>query len=120
MASLENKSGDFVAPDLKAAEDALASVKMPEDLRCWLPDPEGKDSYPIVTYTWLLCYKKYPDAASSKALKSVDQVLPDRRQKIECRDGLRAAAARGRGQGDQGLGKHQAVNQPSNDCRFRL
>jgi phosphate transport system substrate-binding protein len=71
VASLENKSGAFVAPDLKAAEAALASVKMPEDLRAWLPDPEGKESYPIVTYTWLLCYKKYPDAARSKALKDV-------------------------------------------------
>ncbi len=71
VAALENKSGAFIAPDLKAAQAALASVKMPADLRCWLPDPEGKDSYPIVTYTWLLCYKKYPDAASSKALKDV-------------------------------------------------
>ena len=82
VASLENKSGAFVAPDLKAAEAALESVKMPADLRCWLPDPEGKDSYPIVTYTWLLCYKTYPDAASAKALKSVIKYCLTEGQKV--------------------------------------
>jgi phosphate transport system substrate-binding protein len=25
----------------------------------WASDPEAKDAYPIVTYTWLLCYRKY-------------------------------------------------------------
>ena len=25
----------------------------------WASDPAAKEAYPIVTYTWLLCYKKY-------------------------------------------------------------
>jgi phosphate transport system substrate-binding protein len=43
---------------------------MPEDLIAWAPDPEGDESYPIVTYTWLLCYKSYP-ADKGKVLKDV-------------------------------------------------
>jgi phosphate transport system substrate-binding protein len=40
---------------LKPAED----FQMPARFRIWLPDPPGEDAYPIVTYTWLLCYKDY-------------------------------------------------------------
>lgn len=35
---------------------------MPENLRLFLPDPDGKDSYPIVTYSGLLLSKPYDDA----------------------------------------------------------
>jgi phosphate transport system substrate-binding protein len=71
MAVLENKSGKYVKPDLASAQAALADVKLPPDLRAWIPDPAGDAAYPIVTYTWLLCYKQYPDAAVASALKSV-------------------------------------------------
>jgi phosphate transport system substrate-binding protein len=71
MATIENKSGKMIKPDLKSAEVALSSVELPEDLRVWIPDPEAPEAYPIVTYTWLLCYKKYEDAAKAKALKEV-------------------------------------------------
>jgi len=71
MAALENKAGKFVKADLKSAEKSLSSVALPADLRAWLPDPTGDEAYPIVTYTWLLCYKKYDDPKISKALKSV-------------------------------------------------
>ena len=71
MASLENKSGKFVKPSLESGQAALANVEMPEDLRAWLPDPEGEDAYPIVTYTWLLCYKQYDDPQKAETLKNV-------------------------------------------------
>jgi phosphate transport system substrate-binding protein len=71
MANLENKAGKFVAAEQKSEEAALSSVELPPDLRAWLPDPSGDEAYPIVTYTWLLCYKKYDDPKISKALKSV-------------------------------------------------
>lgn len=71
MATLENKAGKFVAATDASGQAALAAVNMPEDLVAWLPDPEGEGSYPIVTYTWLLCYKKYPDAQKAAALKEV-------------------------------------------------
>jgi phosphate transport system substrate-binding protein len=49
----------------------LATVSLPENLVAWVPDPPGKESYPIVTFTWLLCYRKYDDAKKLTALKDV-------------------------------------------------
>ena len=69
MASLQNKSGNFVAPDIASASSTLSNVQLPENLRIWPVDPEGANDYPIVSFTWLLLYKKYPDAAKLKALK---------------------------------------------------
>jgi phosphate transport system substrate-binding protein len=71
MAALENKAGKFVKASTPSAQASLAAVEMPSDLMAWLPDPTGDDSYPIVTYTWLLCYKRYGDANKLKALKGV-------------------------------------------------
>ncbi len=71
MAILENKAGKFVKATTASAEASLAGVEMPADLMAWAPDPAGDDSYPIVTYTWLLCYKHYDDANKLKALKDV-------------------------------------------------
>jgi phosphate transport system substrate-binding protein len=71
MASLENKSGTYVKPDLATGQGALASVQLPANLRAWITDPTGAQAYPIVTYTWLLCYKKYKDPQKLAALKSV-------------------------------------------------
>lgn len=72
-ALLENKSGKYVKGDLATGKDALASVQLPANLRAWITDPTGAGSYPIVTYTWLLCYKKYKDPKIAATLKSVIQ-----------------------------------------------
>ena len=32
-------------------------------------DPEGAESYPIVSFSWLLVYENYPDQEKSAALK---------------------------------------------------
>jgi phosphate transport system substrate-binding protein len=71
MASLENKAGKFVKASTASAQASLSAVAMPPDLMAWLPDPTGDDSYPIVTFTWLLCYKRYDDANKLNALKGV-------------------------------------------------
>jgi len=70
-ASLQNKSGAFVAPSTASAQAALSRAEMPEDLILWISDPDGEASYPIVTYTWLLCYKTYEDPAKASLLKEV-------------------------------------------------
>ena len=70
-ATLENKSGNYVAPSGQTASDALAAATLPEDLRAFVSDPEGEDSYPIVTYTWLLAYENYDDPQKVQALKDV-------------------------------------------------
>ena len=71
MAILENKAGEFVAASTASGQAALAAAEFPENLIAWVPDPEAKDAYPIVTYTWILAYKQYADKAKLDALKGV-------------------------------------------------
>ncbi len=61
MAALENSSGNFIEPNDESASMTLDAVTLPENLRAFITDPEGADSYPIVTYTWMLIYKTYDD-----------------------------------------------------------
>ena len=71
MATLENKSGKYIVPSDDAASKALGAIDLPENLRAFISDPEGDESYPIVTYTWLLAYKKYDDPAKAKAVEAM-------------------------------------------------
>ncbi|MCF4966170.1 phosphate ABC transporter substrate-binding protein PstS [Nostoc sp. CMAA1605] len=71
FAALENKGGKFVVPTEDSAAKTLESVTLPENLRAFITDPEGADSYPVVTYSWIMVYKKYPDAAKAKAIEAM-------------------------------------------------
>lgn len=72
VASLENQSGKYVSPSAESGLAALANeTNMPENLVLWLPDPQGESSYPIVSYTWLLCYRDAADPAKATALKEL-------------------------------------------------
>jgi phosphate transport system substrate-binding protein len=72
MAHIQNKAGRFVAPDERSGQAALAAnvKQMPSNLRLFLPDPDGDESYPIVTFSWLLLYARYSDREAATALKS--------------------------------------------------
>ncbi len=70
FAALENKGGKFVTPTEESAAKTLEAVTLPADLRAFISDPEGADSYPIVTYTWILAYKKYDNPAKAKAVEA--------------------------------------------------
>jgi len=67
-ATLENKAGAYVDASTASGQAALANAVLPDNLIVWASDPDGKDSYPIVTYTWMLVYKKYPDKKKHDAL----------------------------------------------------
>jgi phosphate transport system substrate-binding protein len=71
MATLENKAGKYVTPNADSFSKTLSAVTLPENLRAFIEDPEGADSYPIVSYTWILAYQKYADPNKAKALKEV-------------------------------------------------
>ena len=71
VALLENKEGKFVPPLAANCQAALATAELPENLRAYVPDPAGADSYPIVTLTWILVHRTYADAAKAKALHDV-------------------------------------------------
>lgn len=60
MATLENHDGTFVAPTPDSGAATLAQLKLPENLRAFDFDPAGRESYPIVTFTWWLCRKQNP------------------------------------------------------------
>jgi phosphate transport system substrate-binding protein len=78
IAALENKAGKFITPNEESASKTLAAVTLPENLRAFIEDPDGADSYPVVTYTWILAYKKYPDAAKAKAVEAaIEYALTD-------------------------------------------
>jgi phosphate transport system substrate-binding protein len=70
MAVVENKSGNFIKPADDSGAATLAHMELPANLRAWPVDPEGKEDYPIATFTWLLLYDKYTDAAKLDALKA--------------------------------------------------
>ncbi|MBW4593635.1 MAG: phosphate ABC transporter substrate-binding protein PstS [Brasilonema angustatum HA4187-MV1] len=71
FAALENKAKQFVAPSDQSAAKTLESVTLPGNLRAFITDPDGNESYPLVTYTWILVYKKYPDAIKAKAVEAM-------------------------------------------------
>lgn len=87
MAHLKNKTGKFIAPGLEAGQAALAHAVIPEDMRVWLPDPDGEESYPIVTYTWMLFYKKYKDPKKVEALHKMIEYCLTTGQKISDKAG---------------------------------
>ena len=70
-ASLENKAGNYIAPSSESAAETLSAVTLPENLRAFITDPEGDNSYPVVSYTWILAYQSYDDATKLDAFKEV-------------------------------------------------
>jgi phosphate transport system substrate-binding protein len=70
MAVLQNKAGEFVAPDAASGQQAMAIDATSLAL---LPvsavDPAGHGAYPIVTYSWIAFNRKYADPRKSAALR---------------------------------------------------
>jgi phosphate transport system substrate-binding protein len=71
IAALENRAGAFIKPTIQSSQAALEEVAITPNLRMWIPDPRGADAYPIVTYTWILCFKSYPDPKVAETLKKL-------------------------------------------------
>ncbi len=69
-ALLQNKAGKFVEPtfDAVSAAAAGAAKSMPADLRVMITNADGKDSYPICGFTWLLIYHSMKDKAKEQAM----------------------------------------------------
>jgi phosphate transport system substrate-binding protein len=70
-AALENKAGKYVTASSASGQSALASAELPKNMIVWASDPVAADAYPIVTYTWLICYRKYPDAKKAAAMQEL-------------------------------------------------
>jgi len=81
VALLENKSGEFIPYSNEAAQKALSGAEFPADLIVWAEDPTEKGSYPIVTYTWMLCFETYADKQTAEAMKTMIHYCLDEGQK---------------------------------------
>ena len=71
MAELQNKAGNFVAPGEASGQSALAegATDATDGKPVFISDPATAAAYPVVTYSWLLLYKQYPDARKRAALQ---------------------------------------------------
>lgn len=79
VASLENRSGRFIAPSEESGGAALAAnvQRIPANLRVALPDPDGENAYPLVTFSYLLLRGHYPDAKGGALKRFVDWGLTE-------------------------------------------
>jgi len=70
FAALQNKAGEFVTATTASGAATLATTQFPPNLlRAWPSDPDGKECYPIATFTWVLLYQKYDNAQIGEAVK---------------------------------------------------
>jgi phosphate transport system substrate-binding protein len=69
--SVQNKAGNFVKASLETttAAAAGAAAKMPADYRVSITNADGKDAYPLASFTWLLIPQQSKDANKGKILQ---------------------------------------------------
>ena len=73
-ASIRNKAGNFIEPTLETTASAAAGAveTLPAGDASWssvsIVDPQGNDSYPIGSFTYLLVYKDQTDQTKGKML----------------------------------------------------
>lgn len=66
---VKNKAGNFVKASLESTTAAAAGVKIPADYRVSITNADGKDAYPLASFTWLLIPAQSKDAAKGKILR---------------------------------------------------
>jgi phosphate transport system substrate-binding protein len=71
IAYLENRAGQFVAPDQKIFQITLRDTTIRDDLTVVLTDPASHGNYPVVTFTWLLVRKQSEKSEEQKAIKDL-------------------------------------------------
>ncbi len=69
-AMIQNKAGNFVDATFESVSAAAAGAvkNMPEDLRVSITNADGKDSYPISGFTWLLIYQNMKEKEKAQAI----------------------------------------------------
>jgi phosphate transport system substrate-binding protein len=68
--AVKNKAGTYLKASLESVTAAAAASagSMPADFRVSITDADGKDAYPIASYTWILLYQNSPDKAKSRKM----------------------------------------------------
>ncbi|MBX5452017.1 MAG: phosphate ABC transporter substrate-binding protein PstS [Thermogemmatispora sp.] len=69
---VQNRDGAFTQPSLETAKaDAANATNIPADLRFYIVNEPGKDSYPITGYSWVLVYQNQRDPSRGEALANL-------------------------------------------------
>jgi phosphate transport system substrate-binding protein len=70
FAAVQNKAGEFVTATLDSVTAAAhaAAANMPDDFRVSITNADGKDAYPISSFTWLLLYQNAQDKQRAKIM----------------------------------------------------
>ena len=71
IAKLVNHAGNAVLPDDENCRVALEEAKFNDVFGATIPNPRGKDAYPIVTFTWVIVRRHYDDKRLGDELKAV-------------------------------------------------
>ncbi len=67
-AALQNKAGAYVLPSIDSVRAAAAQKPAVNPNDFSIVDLDGKDSYPISGYSWIMVWKNQPDPARGKQL----------------------------------------------------
>ena len=79
-AALQNLSGEFLQPTIKAGAIALNGIQLDMNLAGNNPNPKAKGSYPIATLTWVLAYETGNGRNTEAIKESLIYLLSDKAQ----------------------------------------
>ncbi len=65
---VKNAAGNFVKASLASTTAAAAGIKMPDDFRISITNADGKQAYPIASFTYLLIPTQWQDAKKRQAI----------------------------------------------------
>jgi len=85
VAAIKNRAGQFVTPTLESVTSAAAGVmkSMPADFRVSITDAEGKATYPISGFTYLLVYQKMDAQKGPKLIRFLNWAIKDGQKMAE-------------------------------------
>ena len=70
-ATLQNASGNWIAPSVASATAASAGITIPDDTKIMITNSPNPQAYPIVGFTWILAYVNQADQAKGVTLARV-------------------------------------------------
>ena len=68
-AAIENKAGNFVKATAETSGSGLSKIQLDDKLRGSNPNPDGENSYPIVSLTWILAEPGYKSEQIKEMLR---------------------------------------------------
>ncbi len=69
---VQNVAGNYVAPSLDGAKaDAMNVTTIPDDLRFYIVNAPGNDSYPISGFSWVIVYQNQSNADKGRAVANL-------------------------------------------------